>query len=49
MKPEMILPVILVAIDIGAAVVYGIMDCGFGRVWYWLAAAQITSATLFMK
>lgn len=48
MKPEMILPIVLAVIDLGAAAVYGFKG-DFARVFYWVSAGCITTSTLFMK
>jgi hypothetical protein len=47
-KVEMILPIVLAVIDLGAAGVYGYKG-DWARVAYWVSAACITSSTLAMK
>lgn len=45
-KPEQIFPLLLIILDIGAAVVYGI---GYDtrKVIYWIAAAVLNAAVTF--
>ena len=54
MKAIYILPVVLIAIDIGAAVVYGIngdwkksIYCITAKVIYWIAVAVLNAAVTF--
>lgn len=46
MKPEYILPVILILIQIAAAAVYGVKS-NFWLALYWLAAAVVNFAVTF--
>ena len=43
-----ILPLLLVAVDLAESFVCA-WQCDYARAWYWLAAAQITFATVLMK
>lgn len=46
MKPTYIFPLILIVLDIGAAVMYGISG-EWKKVIYWLAAAVLNAAVTF--
>lgn len=46
MKPTYIFPLILIVLDIGAAVMYGISG-EWKKVIYWLAAAVLNTAVTF--
>ena len=46
MKPQYIFPLLLIALDIGAAIVYGI-EGDARKVIYWLAAAVLNMAVTF--
>lgn len=48
MKPEQILPTVLIAIDIGAGLVY-LMRGNLRLFVYWLAAATLTACVTFGK
>ena len=43
-----IFPIVLAALDIGAAIVYA-YNKDYARMMYWLSAASITISTLFIK
>jgi hypothetical protein len=49
MKPQHILPFVLMCIDLGAAIVYLVCDGpgGWRKVVYWLAAASLTYVVTF--
>lgn len=46
MKPTIIFPTVLIALDVGAAVVYSV--CGdWKKAVYWLAAATLTATVTY--
>ena len=46
MKPQYIFPLLLIALDVGAAIVYGI-EGDARKVIYWLAAAVLNITVTF--
>lgn len=46
MKPQYIFPLILIAFDIGAAVVY-FLNHDYKKCVYWIAAAVLNAAVTF--
>ena len=46
MKPTLIFPTILIALDVGAAVVYAVGG-DWKRTIYWLAAATLTATVTY--
>lgn len=47
MKAQQVFPLILIVLDILAAVVYGFMDADIRKVVYWSAAAVLTISVTF--
>lgn len=47
MKPTLIFPTVLIALDVGAAVVYAVGG-EYVRAWYWLSAASISICATIM-
>ena len=46
MKPTLVFPTVLIALDVGAAVVYAIGG-EFKRAVYWFAAATLTATVTY--
>lgn len=46
MKPTLIFPTVLIALDVGAAVVYAVGG-DWKRTIYWLAAATLTATVTY--
>jgi hypothetical protein len=42
-----LLPTLLIIIDLGAALVYAVVDADIRRVVYWTAAAILTASVTF--
>ena len=47
MSKQQIFPLVLIILDIAAAIVYGIVDMDIRKVIYWIAAAVLTSTVTF--
>lgn len=47
MKKEQIFPLVLILMDLGAAVVYGVATKDYKKVIYWIAAATLTITVTF--
>jgi hypothetical protein len=47
MSKQQIFPLILIILDIAAAIVYGIVDMDIRKVIYWIAAAVLTITVTF--
>ena len=47
MSKQQVFPLILIILDIAAAIVYGIMDMDIRKVIYWIAAAVLTITVTF--
>ncbi len=46
MKTEFIFPILLIVLDVGAAIVYGV-NGDWKKVIYWVAAAVLNAAVTF--
>ena len=47
MSKQQIFPLVLIILDIAAAIVYGIVDMDIRKVIYWVAAAILTITVTF--
>ena len=47
MRKQQIFPLVLIILDIAAAIVYGIVDMDIRKVIYWIAAAVLTITVTF--
>lgn len=47
MSKQQIFPLVLIILDIAAAIVYGIVDMDVRKVIYWIAAAVLTITVTF--
>ena len=47
MSKQQVFPLILIILDIAAAIVYGIVDMDIRKVIYWVAAAVLTITVTF--
>lgn len=47
MSKQQIFPLVLIILDIAAAIVYGIVDMDIRKVLYWIAAAVLTITVTF--
>lgn len=47
MTKQQVFPLILIILDIAAAVVYGVVDMDIRKVIYWIAAAVLTITVTF--
>ncbi|MBR3070279.1 hypothetical protein [Fibrobacter sp.] len=47
MSKQQIFPLVLIILDIAAAIVYGIVDMDIRKVIYWVAAAVLTITVTF--
>ncbi len=47
MSKQQIFPLVLIILDIAAAIVYGIVDMDVRKVIYWVAAAVLTITVTF--
>lgn len=47
MTKQQVFPLILIILDIAAAIVYGIVDMDIRKVIYWIAAAVLTITVTF--
>ena len=47
MSKQQIFPLVLILLDIAAAIVYGIVDMDIRKVIYWIAAAVLTITVTF--
>lgn len=47
MNKSQIFPLILIILDIAAAIVYGVVDMDIRKVIYWIAAAVLTITVTF--
>lgn len=47
MSKQQIFPLVLIILDIAAAIVYGIVDMDIRKVIYWIAAAILTITVTF--
>ena len=47
MTKQQIFPLLLIILDIAAAIVYGIMDLDIRKSVYWIAAAVLTVTVTF--
>lgn len=47
MNKQQIFPLVLIILDIAAAIVYGIVDMDIRKVIYWIAAAVLTITVTF--
>lgn len=47
MSKQQVFPLILIILDIAAAIVYGIVDMDIRKVIYWIAAAVLTITVTF--
>lgn len=47
MSKQQVFPLILIILDIAAAIVYGIVDMNIRKVIYWIAAAVLTITVTF--
>ncbi|MBQ3776606.1 MAG: hypothetical protein IKH55_13875 [Fibrobacter sp.] len=47
MSKQQIFPLVLIILDIAAAIVYGIVDMDIRKVIYWIAAAVLTITVTF--
>lgn len=46
MRPTIIFPTLLIALDVGAAVVY-LIHGDAKHFWYWMSAASITASVTY--
>lgn len=47
MSKQQVFPLVLIILDIAAAIVYGIVDMDIRKVIYWIAAAVLTITVTF--
>lgn len=47
MSKQQIFPLVLIILDIAAAIVYGVVDMDIRKVIYWIAAAVLTITVTF--
>ena len=47
MSKQQIFPLVLIILDLAAAIVYGIVDMDIRKVIYWVAAAVLTITVTF--
>lgn len=47
MTKQQVFPLILIILDIAAAIVYGVVDMDIRKVIYWIAAAVLTITVTF--
>ena len=47
MTKQQVFPLILIILDLAAAIVYGIVDMDIRKVVYWIAAAVLTITVTF--
>jgi hypothetical protein len=47
MTKQQVFPLILIILDLAAAIVYGIVDMDIRKVIYWIAAAVLTITVTF--
>ncbi len=47
MSKQQIFPLVLIILDLAAAIVYGIVDMDIRKVIYWIAAAVLTITVTF--
>lgn len=47
MSKQQIFPLVLIILDIAAAIVYGIVDMDIRKVIYWIAASVLTITVTF--
>lgn len=47
MSKQQVFPLILIILDIAAAIVYGVVDVDIRKVIYWIAAAVLTITVTF--
>ena len=47
MTRQQVFPLILIILDLAAAIVYGIVDMDIRKVIYWIAAAVLTITVTF--
>lgn len=47
MSKQQVFPLILIILDIAAAIVYGVVDMDIRKVIYWIAAAVLTITGTF--
>ena len=47
MSKQQIFPLVLIILDIAAAIVYGVVDMDIRKVIYWVAAAVLTITVTF--
>lgn len=47
MTKQQVFPLILIILDLAAAIVYGVVDMNIRKVIYWIAAAVLTITVTF--
>lgn len=47
MSKQQIFPLVLIILDIAAAIVYGVVDMDIRKVIYWIAASVLTITVTF--
>jgi hypothetical protein len=47
MTKQQVFPLILIILDLAAAIVYGVVDMDIRKVIYWIAAAVLTITVTF--
>ena len=47
MTKQQVFPLILIILDLAAAIVYGVVDTDIRKVIYWIAAAVLTITVTF--
>lgn len=47
MTRQQVFPLILIILDLAAAIVYGVVDMDIRKVIYWIAAAVLTITVTF--
>jgi hypothetical protein len=47
MSKQQVFPLILIILDLAAAIVYGVVDMDIRKVIYWIAAAVLTITVTF--
>lgn len=47
MTKKQVFPLILIILDLAAAIVYGVVDMDIRKVIYWIAAAVLTITVTF--
>lgn len=47
MTKQQVFPLILIILDLAAAIVYGVVDLDIRKVIYWIAAAVLTITVTF--